>query len=153
MADSVPFDFTEADIEWRRFRDLEGVYYHLLGVDVEHQTVDWLMKFDPGRTGVIHRHTGPTKTFVLSGEHHVFRPDGEGGTDIEKRTAGVRAPSHGDDVHNEGGGADGAVIYLSMTGKDGTVYDILDDEFNLERAISIDDFKRGLDKRLAAQGG
>ena len=151
MVENDPVAFDESQIEWRQFRALERVYYHILGVDVENETVDWLMKFEPNRTCVMHRHTGPTKTFVPSGEHHLYEPDAKGGFTHTARKAGVWAESRGDNVHYEGGGELGGVIYLSMTGKDGTIYNILTDELELERAISVNEFKRGLDKRLVAE--
>ena len=44
----------------------------------------------------------------------------------------------------------GGITSLPMIGKDDTIYGILLDEFELERAISVDEFKRGLGKRLTA---
>ncbi len=45
----------------------------------------------------------------------------------------------------------GGVISLTMIGKDDTIYGILLDEFELKRAISVHEFKRGLEKRLTAE--
>ena len=149
MTAAVPFAFEAREIAWRQFRALEGVYYHILGVDVAAETVDWLMKFDPGRACVLHRHTGPTKTFVLEGEHHVFEPNGQGGFGHVARKAGTWAVSDGDNVHYESGGDAGGVIYLCMSGREGIVYDILNDALQSERAISVHDFKRGYDKSMA----
>lgn len=145
-----PFRFQGSEIEWRRFRALEGVYYHILGVDLAAETVDWLMKFDPGRACVLHRHVGPTKTFVLEGEHHVFEP---GGATRVVRKAGTWAVGAGDDVHYESGGEGGGVIYLCMSGREGVVYDILNEALESERAISVRDFKRGHDKAMAERRG
>jgi hypothetical protein len=151
MSAAAPFTFEGRDIVWKQFRALEGVYYHLLGVDVAAQTVDWLMKFDPGRACVMHRHIGPTKTFVLEGEHHVFEPVGDGTFKHIARKAGTWATSDGDNVHYESGGDGGGVIYLCMSGREGVVYDILNDALQSERAISIHDFKRGYDKAVAGR--
>lgn len=151
MAETKPFAFDGRDIQWKQFRALEGVYYHILGVDVAAQTVDWLMKFDPGRACVMHRHTGPTKTFVLEGEHHVFEPTGAGNFRHVARKAGTWAVSEGDNVHYESGGEGGGVIYLCMTGREGIVYDILNDALQSERAISIHEFKRGYDKAVSGR--
>lgn len=115
------------------------------------QTVDWLMKFDPDRACVLHRHVGPTKTFVLEGEHHVFEPDGKGGHRHVARKAGTWTTSEGDNVHYESGGAGGGVIYLCMTGREDVVYDILNEALESKRAISVHDFKRGYDKAVAGR--
>ena len=150
-ATAAPFTFEGREIAWRQFRALEGVYYHILGVDMAAGTVDWLMKFEPGRACVMHRHTGPCKTFVLEGEHHVFEPLGGGQFHHVARKAGTWATSEGDNVHYESGGEAGGVIYLCMTGREGIVYDILDDALQSERAISVGDFKRGHDKAVAGR--
>lgn len=146
------FAFDSRSIAWKKFRALEGVYYHILGVDEEAQTVDWLMKFDPDRACVMHRHTGPCKTFVLEGEHHLFEPDGRGGVRHIVRPTGTWATSRNESVHYESGGAGGGVIYLCMTGREGVVYDILNDALQSERAISVQDFKRGWERDLARAG-
>ena len=149
MTTAAQFTFEGREIAWKQFRALAGVYYHILGVDVAAETVDWLMKFDPGRACVMHRHTGPTKTFVLEGEHHVFEPAGAGQFHHVARKAGTWATSEGDNVHYESGGDTGGIIYLCMKGREGIVYDILNDALQSERAISVHDFKRGYDKALA----
>ena len=45
----------------------------------------------------------------------------------------------------------GGMTSLPMIGKDDTIYGILLDELELERAISVHEFKRGLGKRLTAE--
>ena len=65
---SDPIAFDESLIECCRFRALESVYHDILVVDRENGTVERLMKFEPNKTCVMRRHTGPTKTFVLLGE-------------------------------------------------------------------------------------
>ena len=45
----------------------------------------------------------------------------------------------------------GGVISIPMIGKDDTICGILLDEFELERAISVHEFKRGLGMRLTAE--
>ena len=63
------------------------------------------------------------------------------------RKAGGWAERYGDEC----GGVSVGVISLPMIGKDDTIYGILLDEFELERAISVHEFKRGLEKRLTAE--
>ena len=104
---------------------------------MEAETVDWLMKFDPDRACVMHRHTGPTKTFVLEGEHHVFEPIGAGQFRHVARKAGTWATSEGDNVHYESGGTAGGVIYLCMKGRGGIVYDMLNDALQSERTMRV----------------
>ena len=60
----------------------------------------------------------------------------------------------GDETHIEGGGPEGAVILLSMTAVDGVVHEIRDDDLGIDRTISLDDVRRGLEKqRLAREAG
>ena len=149
MSATAAFTFEGRDIAWKQFRALEGVYYHILGVDVPGETVDWLMKFEPDRACVLHRHTGPSKTFVLEGEHHVFEPDGKGGHRHIARKAGTWAVNDGESIHFESGGPGGGVIYICMNGREGIIYDILNDALESERAISVQEFKRGYEKSIA----
>ena len=103
------------------------------------------MKFEPNKTYVMRRHTGPTKTLVLSGEQS--DPYEKGGFTHTARKAVGWAERYGDEC----GGVSVGVISLPMIGKDDTIYGILLDEFELERAISVHEFKRGLGKRLTAE--
>jgi hypothetical protein len=45
-------------------------------------------------------------------------------------------------VHIEGGGDQGVVVYFSMRGDSDRIYDFVDENFELKRAITIQDFDR-----------
>ena len=47
-----------------------------------------------------------------------------------------------DQVHVEGGGPEGVVVYFSMRGDDDHIYDFMNEDLSLRRAISIQDFRR-----------
>ncbi len=147
MADTT--EFGNGDIPWRPFAGFEGLYYHLLSVDDRTQVVDMLMKFDPHAECVPHRHVGPTKTLVIEGEHRLFEPViGHGDPHTSRVSAGF-GTNNGDETHIEGGGENGATILLQMTAVDGVVYEILDADGNIDRIITLDDFRRGLAKQQA----
>ena len=85
------------------------------------------------------------------GEHHVFEPDGEGGHRHVARKAGTWAVSDGESVHYESGGAGCGVIYICMKGRESIIYDTLKNALESERAISVQEFKRGCDKAVAGK--
>ena len=108
------------------------------------------MRFEPDARCVPHRHVGPTRTLVIEGEHRIYSAEDGGRTLEHARAAGAFATNNGDETHIEGGGPEGAVILLSMSGVDSVVYEIFDDAMALQRTITLDDFKRGLAKQATA---
>ena len=142
--------FDDRYIRWRPFLGFEGLYYWVLDVDDDRLMVDMLMRFEPHAKCVPHCHVGPTRTLVIEGEHRIFAPDSAKEVLEHARPAGSFARNSGDETHIEGGGPDGAVILLSMTAKDGTVYKIFNEDLTLDRIITLADFKRGLAKQQAA---
>lgn len=136
-------------VRWRPFPGFDGLHYHVLDVDRGRDLVDMLMKFDPDARCVPHRHVGPTRTLVVEGEHQMFEADGSSDGPTDRRPAGTFSTNDGDESHIEGGGPDGAVILLSMTAIDDVVYEIMDEDLELERVITLADFERGLAKQRA----
>ena len=61
------------------------------------------------------------------------------------------ARCRGDETHIEGDGPEGGVILLSMMAVNGVVHEILDDDLGIGHAISLDDFRRGLEKQRLAR--
>ena len=88
----------------------------------------------------------PHKDFRAVGRA-IIEPYEKSGFTHTARKAGGWAERYGDGC----GGVSGGVISLPMIGKDDTIYSILLDEFELERAISVHAFKCGLGKRLTAE--
>ena len=54
--------------------------------------------------------------------------------------------------HREGGGDEGAVVFYSVRGKDGVLFEVLDDDLNVVGTLSMDDFLGALkaQKRVEA---
>ena len=75
------------------------------------------------------------------------RTERSGAPDI--RPAGTFSENRGDETHVEGGGPEGAIILLSMQAVEGDVYDILREDFSLDRKITLDNFARGLERQRA----
>ena len=143
------FKFDDREIDWALFAGFDDLRYHILSVDHAAQTVDMLMKFDPGARCVPHNHVGATKTLVIDGEHHVWHLNGPDPETPRIKKPGTFSANDGGEMHQEAGGPNGAVILLTMKQVDGRVYDLLDDAGNVTRTISLADFQRGLDRQEA----
>ena len=146
-AEHTSYRFDDRNIAWRPFPGFEGLWYFVLDVDSGREQVDMLMRFAPRVKCVPHRHVGPTRTLVIDGEHRMYAADASDDAILDRRPAGTFSRNDGDETHIEGGGPDGAVILLSMTAVDGVVYEILNEDLDLDRIISLDDFRRGLEKQ------
>ena len=55
--------------------------------------------------------------------------------------------STGDESHIEGGGAEGAVILLSMEAKNGQIWETYNEQLQVDRVSMPADFRRGLRKQ------
>ena len=135
-------------IDWVPFPGFEGLYYNVLAVDENDRSVEKLMKFDPGIKCVPHRHIGPVKTLVIEGEHQLFDVTDEN-KQTDCRPAGTFSSHNGDEAHIEGGGAEGAVILLSMTTVGGDVWETYNDDMLVDRVSSATDFRRGIAKQAS----
>ncbi len=140
QAAAPAFRFDTTNIEWKDFLT-EGTYYRILDVNLEAHSADMLVKFDPGARCLYHRHVAPTTTLVLEGALHVFDQTANGV--VEKiKPAGTFSSGAENEIHIEGGGDDGAVVYFSMRGADDRIYDLLDTDFSLRKAITVQDFAK-----------
>ena len=137
------FCFDTKDVDWKDFITT-GCYYKLLDVNVATQTADMLVKFEPGARCLYHRHVAPATSLVLEGELHIIDQTSAGETLRSIKPAGTYTSGVEDDVHVEGGGEDGVIVYFSMRGSSDHIYDLLDSDLNLKRAITIHDFAKDL---------
>lgn len=137
------FCFDTKKVDWKDFITT-GCYYKLLDVNVATQTADMLVKFEPGARCMYHRHVAPATSLVLEGELHIIDQTTTGETLRSVKPAGTYTSGVEDDVHVEGGGEDGAIVYFSMRGSSNHIYDLLDSDLNLKRAITIQDFAKDL---------
>jgi 2,4'-dihydroxyacetophenone dioxygenase len=135
------FQFDTSHIEWKSFVT-EGCYYRLLDVNVAARTADMIVKFEPNARCLNHRHVARTMSFVLEGELHVIEKTPDGLTRSTVKPAGTFSADATNEVHVEGGGAQGVVVYFSMRGDSDHVYDFVNDDMSVRRAITIQDFHR-----------
>jgi len=136
-------------IRWRYFAGFEGLSYWVLGVNEARQKVDIFFRLDPWARCAPHRHVGPTDTLVVEGEHRTYRQIADGWELDEVRPPGFFAASEGDSRHLEEGGADGAIVLLSMTAVDGLIWEIHDDEGQVLSRTTLEDFARAFARQQA----
>ena len=134
------FSCDSSAVQWKAFIT-EGCYYKILHVDVAAGTAEMLFKFTPNALCVYHRHAATVSTLVLEGELRIQEqtPNGEV---LKIKAAGSFSVGGKGEIHIEGGGPGGAVIYFGMRTDDEVIYEILDKNLNLRRSITLADFDR-----------
>ena len=112
------------------------MHYSILDVDEKNGIADVLFKFAANEKIVLHRHLAHNNTFVVQGEHRLYKPDG---TLKEIRPVGSMTSSPpSDEPHREGGGDQDVIIAFSIRGN-GVLYQLLDEDLNQIGSISMQD--------------
>ena len=137
MAETTSHVFDDTNITWYKLGDFEHFVFAMLDVDVEGQVVDFILKFPANEQIFLHRHLALTNTLVVQGEHRLYEPDG---SIKEIRPVGSYTSSPPGDPHREGAGDGGGVVFYSVRGKDGVLFEVLDDDLNAIGALSMEDF-------------
>jgi quercetin dioxygenase-like cupin family protein len=131
------YNFDDSNIHWNKLGDFEHLVYSILDIDEENKIADVLFKFAANHQIVLHRHKALNNTFVIQGEHRLYEADGKV---KEIRPVGsytVSPPS--DEPHREGGGDQDVVVFFSIRGSNGILYEILDDNLNQIATIAMQD--------------
>jgi len=138
--DGDRFRFDTSNVDWKPFIT-EGCFYRILDVNVPARTAEMLVKFTPGGRCLHHRHAAAVKTLVLEGDLHLFErtPQGEVHT---VKPAGSFSAGAGGEVHIEGAEEKEVIVYFSMHSETDVVYETLDENLNLLRSITVQDFAR-----------
>jgi quercetin dioxygenase-like cupin family protein len=134
------FRFDTSALDWKAFVT-EGCFYRILDVNVPAQTAEMLVKFTPGGRCLYHRHVAAVKTLVLEGDLHLFEPTPQGEVHTVK-PAGSFSTGAGGEIHVEGAEEKEVIVYFSMQSATDVIYEILDGDLNLKRAITVEDFAR-----------
>ena len=137
---SRSFRFDTDAVEWRKFFT-PGTFYRVLSVDVAARTVDLLVWFERQSQCMYHRHAACTSTLVLEGELRV-REQVDGGEVIKVKPAGSYSIGGEGEVHIEGSGDAPAVIFFGMRGETDVIYELLNPDLTLHRAVTVADFYR-----------
>jgi quercetin dioxygenase-like cupin family protein len=132
------YTLDDSNIRWNRLDGFEHLEYSILDIDEQNKIADVLFKFAANQQIVLHRHKVHNNMFVVQGEHRLYEPDGKL---KEIRPVGRYTVSPAsDEPHREGGG-DGqdVIVFFSIRGSDGVLYEILDDDLNQIGTLSMQD--------------
>lgn len=128
--------FDDSHIQWKRLGDFEHLHYSILHVDEKSSIADVLFKFAANQQIVLHRHLAHNNTFVIQGEHRLYKPDGS--IKEIRRVGSMTSSPPNEEPHREGGGDQDVVIAFSIRGT-GVLYELLDDDKNVIGTISFQD--------------
>ena len=137
---SKSFQFDTDAVEWRKFFT-PGTLYRILSVDVAARSVDLLVWFEPNSQCMYHRHAAHTSTLVLEGELRVHEQV-DGGEVLKVKLAGSYSFGGEGEVHIEGSGDAPAVIFFGMRSETDVIYELLNPDLTLHRAVTVADFDR-----------
>ena len=130
--------FNDANIKWQTLGDFEHLLYSILNIDEQNKIIDVIFKFAAHQQIVLHRHKALNNTFVIQGEHRFYEADGRL---KEIRAVGSYTSSlPSDEPHREGGGDVNVIVFFSIRGNDGVLYEILDDDLNIIATLGWQDF-------------
>jgi hypothetical protein len=147
-ASANTYIFDERNIRWSKLGDLEHFVFAVLNIDIPRKVVDFIIKFDPDRQIVLHRHLALTNTMVIQGEHRLYEPDG---SLKEVRAVGSYTSSEPGDPHREGAGDQHAVVLYSVRGNDGVLFELLNDDLKVIGTLSMEDFAEALEEQKKAR--
>jgi hypothetical protein len=147
-ASANTYIFDERNIRWSKLGDLEHFVFAVLNIDIPRKVVDFIIKFDPDRQIVLHRHLALTNTMVIQGEHRLYEPDG---SLKEVRAVGSYTSSEPGDPHREGAGDQHAVVFYSVRGNDGVLFELLNDDLKVIGTLSMEDFAQALEEQKKAR--
>jgi hypothetical protein len=132
------YTFDDSNIRWHTLDGFEHLEYSILDIDEQNKIADVLFRFAANQQIVLHRHKARNNMFVVQGEHRLYEPDGKV---KEIRPVGRYTVSPAsDELHREGGGDDqDVIVFFSIRGSDGVLYEILDDDLNQIGTLSMQD--------------
>lgn len=134
------FRFDTSTIEWGDFFTA-GTFYRILNVDLAAGAADMIVKFEPNSQCMYHRHAATTQTLVLQGELRV-REQIDGQEVIKVKPAGSFSYGGEGEVHIEGSGDEEAIIFFGMRTDTDVIYELLNEDLSLRRAVTVADFDR-----------
>ena len=147
-AEPTSYVFDDSNIRWYTLGDFEHFVFAMLDVDVPQRIVDFILKFPPNQKIFLHRHLALTNTLVVQGEHRLYEPNGKL---KEVRPVGSYTSSPPGDPHQEGAGDGGGVVFYSVRGKDGALFEVLDDNLDVIGTLGLDDFVSAFNEQKQAR--
>lgn len=134
------FKYDASGVEWHKFFT-PGTWYRILSVDVAARQADMLVKFEPDSQCMYHRHAACTSTLVLEGELRV-REQVDGREVVKVKPAGSYSVGGEGEIHIEGSGPEQAIIFFGMRSETDVIYELLNADLSLKRAVTVADFDR-----------
>jgi len=147
-AEPTSYVFDDRNIRWYTLGNFEHFVFAMLDVDVPQRIIDFILKFPPNQKIFLHRHLALTNTLVVQGEHRLYEPNGKL---KEVRPVGSYTSSPPGDPHQEGAGDEGGVVFYSVRGKDGALFEVLDDNLNVIGTLGLDDFVSAFNEQKQAR--
>jgi hypothetical protein len=141
------YSFDDRNIRWYKLGEFEHFVFAMLDVDLPQRIIDFILKFPPNQQIFLHRHLALTNTLVIQGEHRLYEPNGNL---KEVRSVGTYTSTPPGEPHREGAGDEGGVVFYSVRGKDGVLFEVLDDDLNVVGTLSMDDFVAALKGQRSA---
>ena len=132
-------NFDDRNINWHLLEGFDHLSYFIFDVDRAKQIVDVLFKFSANEQIALHRHVALNHMLVIQGEHRLYEPDGS--VKEIRPTGRYTVSPASDDPHREGGGEQDVIVFFSIRGTDGTMYEILDDDQKVIGTLGMDDFE------------
>lgn len=141
------------NVEWRRVTDPDctaftvNFEYSLLGYDLPSGRLDMLLRYEGRGHCRRHRHVASTVTMVLEGEQYLTEmlPDGSTNTIHRKKGDYALAPADAH-PHDEHGGDDGGTVLLSMSAKNGVLFEYFDESMQNSWTVSIEEYVESWNK-------
>ena len=140
-------------VEWRRVTDPDcksfrvDFEYSLLGYDLTSGRLDMLLRYGKGGHCRPHRHLAATVTLVLEGEQFLKEALPDGTVRHVHRRKGDYALAAADaHPHDEHGGEEGGTVLLSMTAKDGLLFEYFDEHMKNGWTLSIEEYVESWNK-------
>jgi hypothetical protein len=149
IMNTKPHAFDDRNIRWFKLAkqgvlfeegasgDFEHLMIWILDVDVSQKIVDFLVKYEANQQIFLHRHLALTNTLTIQGEHRLYEPNG---ALKEVRPVGRYTSSPPGEPHREGAGDEESVVFYSVRGKDGILFEVLDDDLNVVGTLGMEAF-------------
>lgn len=128
--------FDDSNIRWKTIGDFQHLHYSILAIDEERHIADVLFRFGANQKIVLHRHKAHNNTFVVQGEHRLYRADGS--LKEVRKTGSMTCSGPDVEPHSEGGGDQDVIIVFNIRGA-GVLYELLDDDQNPIGTLTFDD--------------
>jgi hypothetical protein len=130
--------FDDCNIQWQQLDGFENLAYSILNIDENNKIIYVLFKFAANKRIILYRHLALNNMLVIQGEHRLYEANG---SLKEVRAVGsYTSIQPSEEPHREGGGDVDAIVFFSIRGSNGVLYEILDDDLNVIATFTMQDF-------------